>query len=147
LWYIIVDLKRKVKLLFTKTQKLKGIIKIKTHLYIKQASDTATNYQNTEANSPLFEEKAKKEKRYHRMKEINRKYSKIVLVKRDTMKEKLEMKKASHSLDLGVRRGHSIYKPEFKLKELSNNTNTQKYEYSILYCSQLNLLAIWCLNI
>jgi hypothetical protein len=65
------------------------------------------------------------------MKKINRKYSKIVLTKRDYSQRKLEMTKASHSLDLGVRSEHSIYKPNFtRIKSIDKGKI--KYELRIM---------------
>lgn len=69
--------------------------------------------------SPEVIRKVEQERRYSQMKKINKKYSNIVLTKRDTQKKRLEVKKAAHSLDLGVSKSGSIYKPNFnKLSSL-----------------------------
>ena len=65
------------------------------------------------------------------MKEINKKYSNIVLVKNGSMKQRLEMKKATHSLDLGVPKNDSVYKPNLgRMKSMNNyNSKYSKYQY------------------
>lgn len=86
-------------------------------------------YQDNSQNSPLVEEKQHKELRYQKIKQINKKYSRIVLVKQDTMKERLEMKKASHSLDIGVPSNGTIYKPDLRLKRLESWENSISHKF------------------
>lgn len=141
------SLQMKKKLIFTKTQKLRGVLRIKTHIFIKQKSEINSNYgATTEMSSPVIQEKIEKEHRYKRMKEIKRKYSRIVLVRGNTLQEKLEMKKASHSLDLGVPRGNTIYKPEFKLRRLtekdSHNGMTQSFKERVANGEKYNVESI-----
>ena len=52
--------------------------------------------------------------KYMRMKKIKKKYSNIVLTKRDSQRTRLEITKAAHSLDLGLNSSGNIYKPNFK---------------------------------
>lgn len=100
---------------------------------------TVINNQDKRDTSPESVRLIENAERYSKMKKINRKYSNIVLTKRSTQRTRLEMKKASHSLDLGVKSTNSIYKPNFsKTKTLASDST--KYA-TLFYLSVEFLIA------
>ena len=59
------------------------------------------------------------------MKEINNKYTNIVLNKNGTLKQRIERSKAMHSLDLGVSKSDVAYKPLLEKRNSMNNWRTK----------------------